>query len=317
MKKCPSCAAEIDYKTAICKNCGELIHDVETVSSQADIIEIEPSALKLCPSCHAFQDSKENKCLNCAYDLTNIEVYTQPKSPSPKAIVLTTLIGLFGPSAIAFVLAVIVGFIGFAIGIPREKIFSFAIVMAAVVSVLIYLLMSIFLLKRYDGYFFSGSWKTNLYSRIKTGLKWSIPYIVVIGLATLVPEGRNLMLKSYLLMNKLSLENITIEIVILISAAILISTFLEELIFRGMIQQHIKKFTTPRKSVLITAGIFAIAHFGQFFIIPVSFRDVVSWFIAGIFTGFAFNKYNSCISSFIPHLVLNLKFIIVVPLMLI
>ena len=147
-------------------------------------------------------------------------------------------------------------------------------------------------------------------------MKWSIPFIIFIGLVTLAPEGRDVMLKRYLLENKLSLENITIISVILTSAGILIASFLEELIFRGMIQQHIKKFVTPRLSVFITAGIFAIAHFGQFFIIPVSLGSVVTWFVAGIFTGFAFNRYNSCISSFIPHLVFNLKFIIVVPLML-
>jgi membrane protease YdiL (CAAX protease family)/RNA polymerase subunit RPABC4/transcription elongation factor Spt4 len=318
MKKCPSCSAEMENETAICKNCGERIHDFQTVPSQADINEIEPSALKLCPSCHAFQDSKEGECPNCSYDLTDVEVYIEAITPpSLKAIVLTPLIYLFSPFLVALVIGVIIGLVGTAIGIPRAKLIFVAIVTSNAASFFIFLLMSIFLLKSYGSYFFSGSWKTNLCSRIKTGFKWSIPFIVVIGLATLVPEGRDGMLKSFLLMNKLSLETITIELVILISAGWLIATFLEELIFRGMIQRHIKKYTTSRISVLISAGIFTIAHLGHFFIMPVSLGNLVAWFVIGIFTGFAFNRYNSCISSFIPHLVVNLKFIIVVPLMLI
>jgi membrane protease YdiL (CAAX protease family) len=92
---------------------------------------------------------------------------------------------------------------------------------------------------------------------------------------------------------------------------------LEELVFRGMIQQHMKKYAGPRISVLITAGIFAIAHLGNILFSPGALSQVATLFLLGILTGFAFNKYNSCISSFIPHFVFNLRFIIVVPLMLI
>lgn len=159
--------------------------------------------------------------------------------------------------------------------------------------------------------------ENNLYSELKTGLKWSIPYIAGGIISALNPQYRDVWLKYYLLFNSLSLEKITVEIVILISAVVLIGTFLEELMFRGMIQQYIKKFTTPRISVLITAGIFAIAHCGHFFSLSVSLDDVVALFVLGILTGFAFNKYNFRISSFIPHLVFNLKFIIFVPVMLI
>jgi membrane protease YdiL (CAAX protease family) len=148
------------------------------------------------------------------------------------------------------------------------------------------------------------------------GLKWSILFIVLVGDGVRDPVIRTNWLNSYLLANEIPLENITLKIVILISASLLVGSFLEELIFRGMIQQHIKQSVTPRISVLITAGIFTIVHFGNFFFIPWSLRAVLLWFLLGIFTGFAFNKYNSCISSFIPHLVFNLKHIIVVPLML-
>lgn len=239
------------------------------------------------------------------------------RTPSRKAVVLTPLIYIFGSCLIPLLVGFTIGLVGTGIDTPMEVILSFPVSIAPFVNFFFFLIMTIILLKRYNGFFFSGSWKNNLYSRLNTGLKWSIPFIVVLCLAALIPEVRAVWLKFHLLINRLSLENITPKIVILISATTLVATFLEELIFRGMIQQNIKKFLTPGKSVLITAGIFTIAHFGLFFFIPMSLRSVAGWFLVGIFTGFAFNRYNSCISSFVPHLVFNLRSIAIVPLMLI
>jgi len=240
--------------------------------------------------------------------------YKTTKTLSLKAVVLTPLIYLFGSLAIGGVTGFTIVFWSVALGIPLEKVIPSGIIQCA--EILFCLFITVFLLKRYSGYLFAGSWKINFYSNLKTGLKWSIPFIILTGIGVLFPEPRAEWLKQYLLENNLSKENITIIAVILISALILVASFLEELIFRGMIQQYIKKYVNPRISVLITAVIFTLAHFGNFFFIPVSLVDVGSWFIAGIFTGFAFNKANSCISSFIPHLVVNIKHIIIVPLML-
>ena len=171
-------------------------------------------------------------------------------------------------------------------------------------------------MKRYSGYLFPGSWKINFYSNLKTGFKWSSPVIILTGIGVLNPEIRAEWLKYYLIINDFSQENITTITAILISAGFLVASFLEELIFRGMLQQYIKKFIKPNISVLITAGIFTLSHFGNFFSIPFSLGAVGSWFIGGILTGLAFNNANSCISSFIPHLVINIKFIVIVPLML-
>lgn len=240
--------------------------------------------------------------------------YKTAKTPSLKTVVLTPLIYLFGSLAFGGVMGFTIWFWSVALGIPLEKVISSGINQC--IELVFLLFITVFLVKRYSGYFFSGSWKINLYSNLKTGLKWSIPFIILTGIFVLIPEIRAELLENYLLENNLSVENITIITAILISAGVLVASFLEELIFRGMIQQYIKKFVSPRISVLITAGIFTLAHFGYFFFIPVSFGDVGSWFIGGIFTGFAFNKANSCISSFITHLVFNIKHIVIVPLML-
>jgi len=306
---------------------GQSIDSIVSASKETGIVnkisgsyfrETESSTTKLCPSCNVFQDYKETECPNCEYDLTNIDIYTQStRSPSLKAVVLTTLVYLFGSFILTIVLGFMIGFIGYAIGTAEESLISFAQFLNAGASLLFSLIFSIFLVNSYCGYFFPVPWKTKLYNQLKTGLEWSIPYIVIIGILALDPNSRAEWLKYYLLTHGLSLENVTIPIVILISSDILVVSFLEELIFRGMIQQYIMKSMTPVTSILITAGIFTIAHFGYFFFIPVSFSDIVSWFVVGIFTGFAFNKYNSCISSFIPHIVFNLKFVIIVPLMLV
>ena len=234
----------------------------------------------------------------------------ESKSPTLKTVVLMPIIYLFGSFAIGYT----IGFWNFANYILLNKAKSSGIIDCCLL--VFYLFLIVFLVKRYSGYFFSGSWKINTYSNLETGLKWSIPFIFIIGHGVSTPEIRSEWLKFYLMENNLSKEDITAITAILISAVLLVASFLEELIFRGLIQQYIKKFVTPGVSVLITAGIFTLAHFGNFFFIPFSLGDVGLWFIGGIFTGFAFNMSNSCISSFIPHLVYNIKFIVIVPLML-
>jgi len=238
-------------------------------------------------------------------------IYKTAKTPSIKAVVLTSLIYFFSSFVIHFSIA----FWCVAFGIPLEKAQSYGIMEFA--ELLFLIIITILLMKAYSGYLFSGSWKINFYNNLKTGLKWSTLFIFVISISVLDPENRAALIKNYFLQNGFSQDNITIIIVILTSATTLVATFLEELIFRGMIQQYINKIVTPRISVLITAGIFTLIHLPNFFFIPVDpVGHAASLFILGIFTGFAFNKANSCISSFIPHLVFNMKYIIIVPLML-
>lgn len=236
------------------------------------------------------------------------------KTLSLKAVVLTPLIYVFGSMVFGGVAGFTLLFWSVELGIPPEKVIPSGVIQCA--EILFFLFITVFLLKRYSGYFFAGSWKINFYSNLKTGLKWSIPFIILTGIGVLFPEQRAEWLEHYFLENNLSQENITIIPVILISASLLIASFLEELIFRGMIQQSLKKYVNPKISVLITAVIFTLAHFGHFFFISVSLVAAGYLFTAGIFTGFAFNKANSCIASFIPHLLFNIKYIVIVPLIL-
>lgn len=236
--------------------------------------------------------------------------------PSRKALVLAPLTYLACPWIIPFVLGWAIGFYGALIGLPTETIRAFVVTIARIASPLALLLMTIFLVNRYKGHLLGSRWKSNLSSRLWVGLKWSIPYILFGSISVFIPEHRAEHLRSYFLQEELSSQSITPIVVALTSANTLTATFLEEVIFRGMLQQHIKKFISPRRSVLITASIFTLAHFAKFLTNPFSFGDIVAWFLVGIFAGFAFNKHNSCISAFIPHLVFNLKYIMIVPLIL-
>jgi membrane protease YdiL (CAAX protease family) len=237
-----------------------------------------------------------------AWDLIVKEAVSRNlKLLSLESVVLMPIIYLFGSVAIG----VLVG------GISAE-----APEIASGVIFLFVLVLTIVSVKRYSGYFFPGSWKINFYDNLKIGFNWSILFVILTGIGASNPEIRAKWLNYYLTLHNLSQENITNIAIILISAVILIASFLEELIYRGMIQQYIKKFLRAEISVLITAGIFTLAHFVHFLTMPFSIGDVGALFICGVLTGFAFNKANSCISSSIPHLVFNIKYIVIIPLML-
>lgn len=237
-------------------------------------------------------------------------------TPSLKTVILMPLIYLFGMFPIDFVAGFFMALIGMPVGTPEKLAGGFLIVMA-LLGIFFCLMITWLLMKRYSTYFFTDAWKVNFYSHLAVGLKWSIPVIVFTGFivyGSFNTDFRLSMIKAYLATNRVPLENISGTLLILLSVSVLVQTFLEELIFRGMIQQHIKKFVSPRKSVLITAVIFTLSHFFSY---PIIFFNVGLWFVAGILTGFAFDKFNSCISSFIPHLLLNIKNIIIIPAILI
>ena len=221
------------------------------------------------------------------------------KIPTLKTVVLLPIIYVFGSFAIPGVIGFTIGFWDFANNIPLDKAKLSGI--TEFCELVFFLFLTVFLVKRYNQYFFSGSWKINIYSNLETGLKWSIPFIIIIGHGVSNLEIRSEWLKIYLMEYDLSKEDITTITAISISAGFLVASFLEELIFRGLIQQYIKKFVNPGISVLITAGIFTLVHFGKFFFFPFSFGEVGFWFIAGILTGFAFNMSNSCISQMLSE----------------
>jgi len=239
-------------------------------------------------------------------------------TPSLKTVILMPLIYLFAAYPISFMTGLYMEFTGMPMGTPEKPTGGFLIA-TALLAVFFFLTITWLLMKRYSNYFLTDAWKINFYSHLAVGLKWSIPAIVLTGLigysyGLFDTDARLSMIDGYLKQHGVTLEIISGTLVILLSVRILVQTFLEELIFRGMIQQHIKKFVSPRKSVLITAVIFSLSHFST---IPMSFPIFGFGFVVGILTGFAFNKFSSCISSFIPHLLFNINHIIIVPLILV
>jgi len=88
-------------------------------------------------------------------------------------------------------------------------------------------------------------------------------------------------------------------------AVILLAPMVEEILFRGTLQQYLKKFFSPQISVFITAIIFASFHFsfsqqlGNLAIIP-------SLFVFACFLGYVYERQGSIYASIGLHSAFNL-----------
>ncbi|MFC1840339.1 lysostaphin resistance A-like protein [Thermodesulfobacteriota bacterium] len=285
---------------------------------QSNFSDIKTSANKQYPSCHASQNSIENECPHCSNGPADVEVSISIKETlTLKIVALTYLAYIFGNIIISFLAGIYVGFFGSAIGASFEKVKILATSVSTFTQLFFCLILTLYLLIKYNIIFFSDSWKLNLSRNIKIGIKWSIPYIVLFFFTFLIPESRINHKNFYFSLIERSSENITVTIIILTSLMLLVASFLEELIFRGIVQKYLNQHITPGKSVLITASIFMLSHAVLLLRSLIDFKGFVMIFILGLFTGYAYNRSNSCISSFIPHLVFNLRYIIIIPLMLI
>lgn len=229
-------------------------------------------------------------------------------SPSLKTATLFILIYLFGAFPIVIVMGLIIKLVGFSEENAKFNLSSATlIVQILLVSIMIYLLV-----QRHNRYLFSDAWKLNLSDHLTIGLKWSIPFMVFDGVGILSSNIRDKWLAHYAIMTDLKLGNISVITVILFSTSLLVITIFEELMYRGIIQQRIQSVLSPALSVSVTSAIFALSHC---IFSPVTIKSLIDWYLIGVLCGFAFNKSHSCISSFIPHLMNNAKYIIFVPMM--
>lgn len=86
---------------------------------------------------------------------------------------------------------------------------------------------------------------------------------------------------------------------------VLVAPIVEEILFRGTLQQYLKKFFSLKTSIAITAIIFACFHFspmqglGNFSLIP-------SLFVFSCFLGFVYERQGSIFASIGLHFTFNL-----------
>lgn len=96
-----------------------------------------------------------------------------------------------------------------------------------------------------------------------------------------------------------------IQMIVALISVVIIAPIVEEILFRGTLQQYLKKFFSIRASIILTALTFACFHFspaqdlGNFSLIP-------SLFVFACFLGYTYERQGSIYASIGLHVGFNL-----------
>ncbi len=96
----------------------------------------------------------------------------------------------------------------------------------------------------------------------------------------------------------------TPQTIVALISIVIIAPIVEEILFRGTLQQYLKKFFSVKVAIALTAAIFACFHFsfsqglGNFSLIP-------SLFIFACFLGYTYERQGSIFASIGLHLAFN------------
>ena len=156
--------------------------------------------------------------------------------------------------------------------------------------------------------YFKNRWKLNLGNYIT---KESIETLLIIFAITAIlfiatyPIAFPNRFVKYILNNEIyffttqfSFQEISIKTALYYFPLHIIGPIIEELIFRGLIQQKLYESYNPLKSILLTSVLFTLLHFP-----PERFFNI---FLTGIFFGFIFHRFKSLSLSIFAHLSFNL-----------
>ncbi len=80
--------------------------------------------------------------------------------------------------------------------------------------------------------------------------------------------------------------------------AVFVGAVLEELLFRGIILEHLRKVYSPKVSILASSFLFSIAH--------MQFDNFIGLFLFGCLFGYIYIRTNSLLLSIFSHSFLNL-----------
>ena len=117
--------------------------------------------------------------------------------------------------------------------------------------------------------------------------------------------GEYLILRPQPMIPELSFRSLAAPILIML----VYTGFLEELIFRGIIQHNAVTYFNPRLGIIFTAILFAVMHIGN-----QSLLDTVFVFFIGYFYGYAVRFTGSIIGVSISHGLTNIVLFLVMPL---
>ncbi len=96
-----------------------------------------------------------------------------------------------------------------------------------------------------------------------------------------------------------------VQMVLALLSIVILAPIVEELLFRGALQQFFKRYFSVKTSIILTAAIFACFHFsasqglGNFSLIP-------SLFTFACFLGYTYERQGSIFASIALHLTFNL-----------
>lgn len=152
-------------------------------------------------------------------------------------------------------------------------------------------------------------WKAKYQDFTIASMSWILSYPLVIAVGQVVAlflmfTYKNVEPEQVAVQQIKTATTSTSLLVVLIFCIILIVPMIEELLFRGFLQNWIKKFMDPWKAIAVTSLIFALFHFS-----PTqgmgNIELIISLFILSCFLGFIYERQKSLWAPFFLHSIFN------------
>ena len=168
--------------------------------------------------------------------------------------------------------------------------------------------ITFYLLKKYRTFLLTDRWKSDFIRYLIVGLKWASPIIFLTVVYLFIPAMRQNQFENddFFGLFKNNIQELPAATVIFYSANLIVGTILEELIYRGIIQNNLYKFLNRYWCIVISAIFFTLMHVLYYSTFSfINTRCLVRWFLGGLIFSIAFDRRRSCISSIVPHLIFN------------
>ena len=93
-----------------------------------------------------------------------------------------------------------------------------------------------------------------------------------------------------------------VHVIIPALITVLIGTFLEEVIYRGFMQNRLEVYLGPLRAIVISSLLFAFMHFSPGSLTIVSF-DILGIFVDSVLYGMIFSRTKNVFASWVGHLI--------------
>lgn len=157
-------------------------------------------------------------------------------------------------------------------------------------------------------YAFQG-WKTKFQDVFIACMSWILSYPLVIAIGQVIAillmlVYQNVEPEQVAVKQIKSAATSTTLLIVLSLCVIILVPFIEELLFRGFLQNWIKKYMSPFKAVLLTSCIFALFHFSPSQGMG-NIELLVSLFVLSCFLGYIYERQKSLWAPVCMHTLFN------------